>query len=470
MIKTAAEKSSQNTVSHQYSYAWRWHFYAGLYVIPFMLMLSITGLIMLLYKPVIAPALYGELLDVTAEDGAYAPWTEQQQVVQQAYPDATITQLSLPLNAEQSTLFTVKSAEGENINVYLNPYSAKLLGSNSKDDSLYALADEIHGTFLLGKTGDALIELAAGFTLVLILSGLYMWWPRNRQSWRQTLLPQLRLNGRGLWKSLHKSLGGWLAIALLFLAITGLSWTGIWGAKIVQPWNSFPIGVYDGIPTSTKTHASLNPGVIEEIPWNLEQTPLPESGSSAGTAAITSAVNLDSVVQHAYGLGMKGFRVNLPRDERGVYTIVAATMNKDPIAPTQDRTVHIDQYTGNILMDIRFEDYGLMAKAMAIGVPLHMGLWGTANLVLNVLVCLGCIFLSISGLILWWKRRPAGARLSINAPKASSAKLWKGAMGIWLVIAVTVPLVGASLIAITLIDKLLIQRLLKSDKPLAEPS
>ncbi len=30
-----------------YFMTWRWHFYAGLFVIPFMLMLSVTGLVML---------------------------------------------------------------------------------------------------------------------------------------------------------------------------------------------------------------------------------------------------------------------------------------------------------------------------------------------------------------------------------------------------------------------------------------
>ncbi len=30
-----------------YTTAWRWHFYAGLYVAPFLIMLAVTGLLML---------------------------------------------------------------------------------------------------------------------------------------------------------------------------------------------------------------------------------------------------------------------------------------------------------------------------------------------------------------------------------------------------------------------------------------
>jgi len=32
-----------------YAVAWRWHFYAGLYVVPFLLMLALTGLVMVFF-------------------------------------------------------------------------------------------------------------------------------------------------------------------------------------------------------------------------------------------------------------------------------------------------------------------------------------------------------------------------------------------------------------------------------------
>ena len=448
--------SPTSTQPGYYRTVWRWHMYAGLYVIPFMLMLSLTGLIMLLYQPVIAPALHGKLLTVEPAAHGYVSWTTQLQSVSKAYPDTTVTQFRVPETAEQSSHFTVKTDNGENINVYVNPYTGDVLGSTSKDGSLYALADEIHGTFLLGQTGDAFIELAAGYTLILILTGLFMWWPRRQKRLSRLFLPQLSLSGRSLWKELHTSTGAWLALALLFLSITGLSWTGIWGAKIVQPWNTFPTGVFGGVPTSDKTHASLNPGVTEEIPWNLEQAPLPLSGSAAGTQAIPAGtpVTLDSVTGYAQQLDMNSFRVNLPRGDDGVYSIVAATMSKDRISPLDDRTLHIDQYSGKLLMDIQFKDYSLMAKAMAIGIPLHMGLWGQVNLTVNVLICLLTIFLCISGTVIWWKRRPAKSGINLNPPTAIPTERWNTALIIWVIIGVCFPLTGASLIAIWLLEQI----------------
>ena len=48
-----------------YNLAWRWHFYAGLFVAPFMVLLALTGIIYL-FKPQLDPLMYGNLLTVPA--------------------------------------------------------------------------------------------------------------------------------------------------------------------------------------------------------------------------------------------------------------------------------------------------------------------------------------------------------------------------------------------------------------------
>jgi uncharacterized iron-regulated membrane protein len=48
-----------------YNLAWRWHFYAGLFVAPFMILLAITGIIYL-FKPQLDPLMYRDLMVVEA--------------------------------------------------------------------------------------------------------------------------------------------------------------------------------------------------------------------------------------------------------------------------------------------------------------------------------------------------------------------------------------------------------------------
>ena len=60
------------------------------------------------------------------------------------------------------------------------------------------------------------------------------------------------------------------------------------------------------MPLSDKTHADMNHGAMKEVPWGLEQTPLPASGSEAGATAVALPVTLDSVAAFAGALGFIG--------------------------------------------------------------------------------------------------------------------------------------------------------------------
>ena len=67
-----------------YNLAWRWHFYAGLFVIPFLILLSVTGIIYL-FKPQLDQLMYAELLQVTPAEQAISA-DQQLALVRQAYP------------------------------------------------------------------------------------------------------------------------------------------------------------------------------------------------------------------------------------------------------------------------------------------------------------------------------------------------------------------------------------------------
>ncbi|RMU85631.1 hypothetical protein ALP22_05555, partial [Pseudomonas coronafaciens pv. porri] len=71
-----------------YNLAWRWHFYAGLFVAPFMILLSLTGIIYL-FKPQLDNLMYSDLLYVTPTEHRLAA-DELQQRVLSTYPQTAI--------------------------------------------------------------------------------------------------------------------------------------------------------------------------------------------------------------------------------------------------------------------------------------------------------------------------------------------------------------------------------------------
>lgn len=225
------------------------------------------------------------------------------------------------------------TAEGHGLFVTVNPYTAEVLGLLDRDNNLYTLANDIHGTLLIGDIGDRLIELAASFAVILIVSGTYMWWPRDNASRAGALRIRMTSGKRTFWRDLHANLGVITSLFLLLFLLSGLSWSGIWGSKMVQAWNSFPAEVFGDVPLSDAKHADMNHGELEEVPWNLEQTPMPVSGSHTGHHGIAGQVNLGSVVSFARQQGFTSFRVNLPEGEQDAYSVLQSTMSNDMTAP-----------------------------------------------------------------------------------------------------------------------------------------
>lgn len=436
-----------------YFIAWRWHFYAGLYVIPFLVMLAATGLVMLWISW--SAGIGGERIAV-APQAETAAVSALQIAAESAVPGGQALQYIEPLAANRAAVFAVAS-DDDRIGVVVDPYTAEVLQTFAWRAGWYDFANKIHGTLLLGTFGDRMIEIAASLAIVMVATGLYLHWPRNGATWRETLLPRLTARGRTFWKSLHGVLGFWISAILVVFLISGLSWAGIWGERMVQAWNTFPAEKW-GAPLSDATHASMNHDGVHEVPWGLEQTPLPASGSLAGTDAIEGDVAIDSVAKFARGLGFVGrFQINIPGDETGVWTVSHDSMSNDGPNPAADRTIHIDQYSGNVLADVRYADYSSYAKAMAWGIAFHEGDLGVWNLVFNTVFCLSVIGVSLSGLVMWWKRRPAGAARLAAPPRPHDLPLWKGAAALVVVLGIAFPLAGAAIVAVLLLDATLLR-------------
>ncbi len=460
MSVSLTSKPSDPAVGNRlYRSVWRWHFYAGIVVVPFLVVMALTGIVML----------YGNSIETllgakhyVAADGERASLAEQSQAALAAVPGSSLKLVVNPASPERATVF-VLDADGTNTVVSVDPHGPRVVDTVVKDDTWFYWASNIHGTLLIGTTGDRIVEIVAGLGIVLVLTGLYMWWPRNGRTLVKALVPNLAVRGRALWKELHASFGFYMSVVLVFFLISGLSWSGIWGERIVQAWSTFPAEKWDNVPLSDKAHASMNHGAMKEVPWALEKTPMPASGSTAGAQGLAEgvAVNLDTVAAFARTIGFDGqFRINAPQGEDGVFTISADSMDGDTTDATGDRTVHIDRYTGKVLADVGFADYSLAGKAMAVGIALHQGNLGPLNTALNLMFCLFVIFMCVSGIVIWWKRRPAGR---LGAPLYSGD--FRAPVAILVIAAavcVAFPLTGIGIAAFAVVDCLLPRRFKES--------
>ncbi|WP_299409294.1 PepSY domain-containing protein [uncultured Roseobacter sp.] len=444
------------TANKLYFAAWRWHFYAGLFVIPFLTVLAFTGMMMLWIAWL--DGRDGERTAVVPQDSP-TPVSQQADAAVAVVPEGVLKQYVAPRTHDVAALFRVDS-QGDAIMVAVDPFTAQVIETFPRRAGWYDFFDGIHSDLMLGVTGDRFLETAASLTLVLIATGLYMWWPREA-GWRAALLPTVA-RGRSLWKSLHGVVGIWISVILVFFLVSGLAWAGIWGGKIVQAWSQFPAEKWDAVPLSDDTHANMNQA-RREVPWALELTPMPASGSDAGVAGITgTVVTIDSVDALARALGFDArYQMNLPSGDTGVWTLSRDLMSTDSTDPMSDRTVHVDQYSGNILADVRYEDYSLAGKAMAVGIALHMGTLGLWSVLANTLVCLSVLFLCVSSVVMWWKRRPTRAGRLAAPPMPKEMPVWQGAVLVGLGVSMAFPMAGLALLTALAVDMFVLSKLPK---------
>ncbi|MBA1241126.1 PepSY-associated TM helix domain-containing protein [Pseudomonas japonica] len=435
-----------------YNLAWRWHFYAGLLVAPVMILLAVTGIIYL-FKPQLDPLMYPHLLQVEVQEKALSA-DAQLARVQETYPGAIVDQYLPPATPDSSAQFVLQ-VNGATLDLFINPYTGQVLGTQHGLYNLQAIARALHGELMVGKVGDAVVELAAGWGIVLVVSGLYLWWPRGNGA-AGVLWPRLRSRGRTFWRDLHAVVGFWGSLGLLFMLLTGMTWTGIWGKQYAELWNRFPTGMFSEVPLSDVKARTLNDAARQTVPWALETTPMPMSGGAhaehmghagANSGPAAPQVGLQGVVETAERAGVHpGYSITLPKTGTGVYTV--AVFADDP---RNDATLHIDQYTGQVLVDVRYAQYGLLARATELAVMLHEGkMFGLANQLIVLVVCLMVLLGSVSGLVIWWKRRPAKG-LGVP-PLRHGLPLWKTAVAVMIALGLAFPLVGASLLAVAVLE------------------
>ena len=132
-----------------------------------------------------------------------------------------------------------------------------------------------------------------------------------------------------------------------------------------------------------------------------------------------SVANVDTAIEVADGEGLRHpMTVALPADdEDGVFSVIGYAFD----APSDERTVHVDRYGGEVVSTYGFDDYPLLAKVVSQGIGLHegrsLGLWSFWG---SALMCLRVIFMCVTGPLMWWRRRPRGG--AGWAPRAAGCR------------------------------------------------
>ncbi|TMR28155.1 PepSY-associated TM helix domain-containing protein, partial [Nonomuraea zeae] len=459
------------TSSQRYRAVWRWHFYAGLFVAPVLLVLATTGAIYLFKEP-FEEWRYQDVRTL-AEPPAAAPrpLAEQIAAARRVRPDAPVMSVIPPTSPGRSTRVILQGADSgpwaQGISVYVHPATAAVLGRIDDSATFMRVVRTIHGELMSGTVGDRVVEIAACWALILVATGTYLWWSgraaRNQARRKARRSPRIRL------RRLHVLTGVGGGAVVVFLVLSGLPWSGVWGDGLqrIQDRTGSTYPSADDFPhTSTPLlSGDLSANPDSKVPWAAERLPVPASqdghaGHGGGHGVLQpGAVPVENALAAARPAitacppAECDVKVLLPDGPQGVYTIVTDP-RRDPSAA---QTLHVDQYSGRVLVSYGWAEYGVMAKVVEQGIALHEGRrYGPANLVIMLGACLTLITLVVTGAWMWWKRRPKGRA---GAPaRATSRRTAYGVMGIMAVLGLLFPLAGVTMVVVLLLDWLVLRR------------
>ena len=179
--------------------------------------------------------------------------------------------------------------------------------------------------------------VAAPAAALLVGTGIYLWWPRGQRGGVVSVRgnPQRRV----FWRDLHAVTGLFVGVFIVFLAITGMPWSGVWGGKV----NEWANGSNFGYPDGVRVNVPMSGQTLDQIAktsWSLEQAQIPESTGHG------APISLDDAIARFDALGLhRGYAVSLPQKPEGVFS---GSVYPDDLS--QQRVVHLDQYSGEALL------------------------------------------------------------------------------------------------------------------------
>ncbi|WP_250626294.1 PepSY-associated TM helix domain-containing protein [Pinirhizobacter soli] len=445
-----------------YRLVWRWHFYAGLFCLPFVLWLACTGSIYL-FKPQIEAWLDRPYDRIDAQAPRVAPSTQVAAALA-VVPGGVLNAYELP--ASNTSAARVLVGRGDDlVRVYVDPTNGHVLHHAVEDERLMRRIFYLHGELLMGDRGSMVVELAASWAIVMILSGLYLWWPRGK-GLAGVLYPRVRERGRLFWRDLHAVVGVWVALLALSLLVSGLPWAKSWGGmlKEVRKFGS-----------TTEVAQDWTTGRSDELAKRrAANTAMDDMADMPGMDRGQGESKKQSLhVEHADG-GSSHTAVDLHALDRLVPTV--ARLQLPPpvlIAPpskadagwtgrsdTQNRpkrlTLKLDGATGQVINRKDFAQGALLDRAIGYGVAAHEGqLFGWPNQLLGLVTALGLITVTVSGFVMWWRRKPVKR---LGAPPAHGARYPALMVGLLVVFGVLLPLLGISMLFVLVAERLVLRR------------
>lgn len=355
-----------------------------------------------------------------AELAGLTPLTPQQiaEKIAGARPQARIASITMfsETGASPRLAFAPPPGQRRGETVYINPYTGAVAPPLRGAD-FFDWVESLHRWLLLPReTGRGVAGTLALCLFGMALSGLYLRWPRHALAWRTWLTFDPALRGRSFLWGLHSVLGTWMLLMYLVSTTSGIYWSFDIVRDQVDGWAGGRLGREAPAPKMGKN--------AEKAP-NKDKGGGGKHGDGKPAAPASLAIAWPAFQQQAGGWQQATLRV----PERAGQPVQVAWLAADAAHERARSRMVLDQASGKVTTDERYEQQPRSQRFLATIYPLHMGTYfGLPGRIAMMLGGLSLPVFAVTGWMLYLNRRRA-ARVALAertalenaAPPASHA-------------------------------------------------
>lgn len=423
----------------------RLHFFAGLFVGPFILVAALSGALYAL-TPTLEKAMYAHELTASSTQ-TVRPLADQINAAEAYVGGGTpVAVRPAPAAGDTTRVMFADDALPESTTraVFVDPATTEIRGDLPAYGTSGALPlrhwiSDLHRSLHLGDVGRWYSELAASWLGIVALAGLGLWIGRFLATRRRSTR---RVRGYRRLMRWHSGIGVGVVLGALLLSATGITWSTYAGANVADLCAAVGSGT---------------PALVTTLDGSAAAGEHAHHGGAHEPASAAVAETFDEVLAVARTVNVTSGDLEIrPPAAEGMAWVVQEIHRS---FPTEVDAVAIDASTMRVTDRVDFADYPLLAKLSRWGVDLHMGtMFGLANQLVLFALAIGIAALVVLGYAMWWKRRPTRGLATAPARGMLRHAPWWG-IGAVLVAAVAIglvlPLVGFTLAVFVAIDLLL---------------
>jgi uncharacterized iron-regulated membrane protein len=231
----------------------------------------------------------------------------------------------------------------------------------------------LHRGMVAGAVGKMIVGVSTLFFLFIIGTGIVLWWPATGKVLRQRLSVKWDASWKRLNHDLHIVLGFYSALFLFVFAFTGLAWSFEW----------FNQGIF------TLTNSEMKgPEPPKSVAATVDTRLTYDAAYAIARQQMPTAENVN---------------IQLAKDSSEAVRVVMLPANA-PHESANDE-LYLDQYTGQVLGKLAFEDRNLGQRVRRSFKPVHTGsIFGMPSKIIALIVCVLGVTFPITGVILWLNR------------------------------------------------------------------